>query len=107
MPSSSKLPEPEGWATRIDTKITVSLIVVLFFGCVCLLSGYGFVNIGKPIATKYALLFAALFFLSALFGFLTRVSRSHNAKDLSLGSHEGRPALIIRYSLAVSSSFPC
>lgn len=100
MPSSSPLGRPQEWPVSDGAKYKASLLLVVALGLACVPVGFGFAAIGRPAALKYALLLAALFLLTAVFGFVTRVRPQHRVEDIAITEHDGRPATEIRYSQA-------
>ncbi|WP_410604957.1 hypothetical protein [Amycolatopsis sp. lyj-90] len=100
MPSSDPNGRPAEWPPGDGAKYKAALVFVVLLGGACVPVGFGFVAIGKAGALKYALLFAALFLLTAAYGLVTRVRPGHRQGDIAITTYEGRPATEIRYSQA-------
>ncbi len=98
MPSSDPLARPAEWPEGDGAKYKAALVFVVLLAVACVPVGFGFIAIGKAGAFKYSLLFAALFLLTAAFGFVTRLRPRHREEDIAITVYEGRPATEIRYS---------
>ncbi|RSN37579.1 hypothetical protein DL990_00635 [Amycolatopsis sp. WAC 01416] len=100
MPSSDLGERPAEWPPGDGGKYKAALVFVVLLGVACVPVGFGFVAIGKAGALKYALLLAALFLLTAVYGLVTRIRPGHRHADIAITTYDGHPATEIRYSQA-------
>jgi membrane protease YdiL (CAAX protease family) len=73
-----------------------AVVLAVLLGVVSIPIGFGFVAIGKPGGLKYALLFAAIFLLTAALGYRTK---SRHGGDIRTVRVDGKPGTEVRYSV--------
>lgn len=98
MPSSSRLEVPAEWPVENRQRFILAFAFLVVLGVVSLGVGGIAAGTGLTGATKYTVLFAALFSFAAAFGFVTRLRPQHRAADIAATTINGQPATEIKYS---------
>lgn len=98
MPSSNPLEAPAEWPAESRGRFVLAFVFLMALGAVSIGVGAVAATGGFDGATKYALLFAGLFWFTAAFGYLTRIRPQHRATDVGTTAINGHPATEIKYS---------
>lgn len=98
MPSSSPLEAPTEWPAESRGRFVLAFALLVGLGVVSIGVGAVAVTGGIGGATKYAVLFAGLFWFAAAFGYLTRIRPPHRTTDIGTTAINGHRATEIKYS---------
>ncbi|RZQ62692.1 hypothetical protein [Amycolatopsis suaedae] len=102
MPSSSTLPRPEEWPSTRVGRVTAGLAFVLVLAVLAIPVGFGFVAAGIPGGLRYSLVFSAMLFFVAAYGYVTQLApRRRNPDRVIALRNNNEPATEIRGSALI------